>query len=170
MKIIKRFRTQLTALSVVFWVIALIYAGFIFILSSKPLSKQPDMIRQGEETVNTTIKEVIHTVKPSAAPLEPKELYSIQHVILYFGLGFFLYAALSTMNNDYIRANAFIIASYLGYAYGVSDEVHQYFVPTRTSLLETTFLNGFGGICGAGAAIGLRWLGKKFIMKLNPKR
>ncbi len=70
------------------------------------------------------------------------------HLAEYSLLGLLLFRALRQ------RPDALLAASILGLAYGLTDEFHQAFVPTRTSSLGDGLADGLGSILGAMAA---RW-------------
>lgn len=67
------------------------------------------------------------------------------HVVLYLPLGFLMSLGLAHWG---LRKNLVIYVSLLALLYGVTDEVHQYFVPGRdASVLDliADLVGGFGG-------------------------
>ncbi len=62
------------------------------------------------------------------------------HLIIFFFLAFFL--SISLIRGKY--KNFILIAIILSILYGISDEIHQHFVPGRVSSLSDILLNSFG--------------------------
>ena len=100
--------------------LALVYASFIFYLSSQ--SSPPDPT-------------------PLLSVMLPKWLLTdkFYHVGLYAGFGFVLYFALKR----FVKHPA-MMSILLGTLYGVSDEIHQMFVPYRTPSLEDLMADVLG--------------------------
>lgn len=95
-------------LSVLFASLALLYAILIFLLSSLSGAQISDL--------------------PPTAPHADKTA----HFALYAGFGFVLYLAFSQTSHEQIRRNAMALTIIVGTVYGVTDEVHQHFVPGRS--------------------------------------
>jgi VanZ family protein len=84
---------------------ALAYAALIFILSASPsISPPPGFF------------------------LEDK----IYHFIEYSIFSFFLFLAFFTSGKKFLKKHFFLLSVLIGTAYGLSDEIHQSFVPGRT--------------------------------------
>jgi VanZ family protein len=109
--------------TLVFWGLAVAWAGVIFWLSSQPGSQLPGRI--------------------------PPEL---GHFGAYFILAALLYAALRA---DAGHGRAILLAIALASVYGISDEFHQSFVPTRTPDVADWVMDTFGATCGTSAAYAL---------------
>ena len=74
------------------------------------------------------------------------------HGVLYFGLGLLLTRALSRGFRPPVRLGTAILVTGLAMLYGMSDELHQYFVPPR----QVEGLDVVADTVGAGvAAFGL---------------
>jgi VanZ family protein len=105
---------------ILFGISAILYAVAIFVLSSMP-----------------------------KVPLPP-QYYDIPspdklaHTALYFGLGILLYLAFTNSSDTRISARAIQLSLIVGIAYGLMDEVHQGFVPGRTSSLIDVGFNALG--------------------------
>lgn len=74
---------------------------------------------------------------------------NIAHIGEYAVLGFLIFRALSNKEKNslwskYIWLWALIVAI----LYGVSDEIHQIFVPTRTASIKDIFMDGVGASIG----------------------
>lgn len=119
----------------VYLYLTLLYAAFIFYLSSGP------------NPVDS--KAVVHFIEPIFRSFEIKGIgfllypfyifikYPNQapHIVCYAGLGYLLYFTLKNSPYQSLRNNAFIFAMIIGTAYGASDEFHQSFVPGRSATL-----------------------------------
>lgn len=65
----------------------------------------------------------------------------LYHIIAFFFFALFLLIALVRGENKYF---IFLIGIVIAIGYGVSDEIHQFFVPGRTSGFFDVFLNTVG--------------------------
>lgn len=81
------------------------------------------------------------------------------HVIFYGVLGVLLYRAL--VSEGLRKQKAFYLAVIISMLYGMSDEVHQFFVPGRTSDVRDVFFDTTGAM--------LSVLGFKKILERFPK-
>jgi VanZ family protein len=73
-------------------------------------------------------------------------IYAIMyHIFAFFWLGFFLILALVKGKNK----NLIFLAIILAFLYGVSDEIHQLFVPGRYFTFSDISLNLFGALCAS---------------------
>ena len=95
--------------------IAIFFAGLIYYISDTPSSGFP-----------------------SGLGIKTK----IYHLGVYFLLAFFISLAIirGKINNKYL----IIIALLVSVAYGISDEIHQFFVPGRNSTFRDVFINTTG--------------------------
>ena len=85
---------------------AILYAILIFILSASPsISPPPGFV------------------------LEDK----IYHFIEYGVFSLLLFLVFFTSGREYLRKHVFLLSTLVGMAYAVSDEIHQKFVPGRSS-------------------------------------
>ncbi len=108
------------------WMPFLIYAGFIFYLSSLPTVDIP----------GTGFMLVF----------DPEKL--VLHFFEYLPLGFL--AARATLKTSKLsNFDPFIFPALLGSLYGLSDEIHQFFVPGRTVSVLDVLANSLGATCGA---------------------
>ncbi len=103
-----------------FLIITILYASMIFALSSSP---DPPGSAEGK----------------SAVPY----FSHVAHTALYFGLAF---CVLETLKRypDGIDINIYILTFVIVVLYGISDEVHQYFVPYRTFMVIDIFFDTVG--------------------------
>ena len=99
---------------------ALLYAGLIFYLSSYP-------------------------IPPSLAP--PQGADKLVHFVEYGALGFFLAFAFARLG---MRPARVVLWSFvLGTLYGISDELHQSFVPARSAEVLDAVADAIGSFMGA---------------------
>jgi len=75
------------------------------------------------------------------------------HVGAYAVLGFLLYRAFSAMDNGATTVRLIAISIFLTALYGASDEIHQYFVPSRSAELFDFAADAIGGIIGVFVAL-----------------
>jgi VanZ family protein len=105
---------------VITWGITLAYMSIIFLLSSIPYPRQP-------------------------LPMVPY-LPVIEHIIEYAILGFLLSVALKK-RNERLEKTLFL-AILIATLYGITDEVHQFFVPGRTASIYDVISNSLGATIG----------------------
>lgn len=103
------------------WRIIILYMGLIFILSSMSMPPQP--LGKGNPY----------------API-------IEHATEYGILGFLLLGALR--GNERFRGYAPILAIIIAISYGITDEIHQSFVPYRNSDAFDVLVDGVGAVVG----------------------
>ncbi|MBM3205499.1 VanZ family protein [Candidatus Shapirobacteria bacterium] len=96
----------------------------------------------------------IPNLKTSANPFWDEIFRSLAHFVMYGLLFAFLFRAL----NFRIKKQNFLLALWLGLLYGLSDEIHQAFVPLRTFQIRDLLVD-FSGVT----------LGGLIIWKLSPK-
>ena len=75
------------------------------------------------------------------------------HVGAYAVLGFLLYRAFSAMDNGATTARFIAMSIFLTALYGASDEIHQYFVPSRSAEFLDFAADAIGGILGVMTAM-----------------
>lgn len=111
------------------WGITLTYMSIIFFLSSIPYPPQPLPLE-------------------SYAPV-------IEHIIEYAVLGFLLSVAIKT-RNEKMQRWAIFWAIMMATIYGITDEIHQLFVPGRTASFFDALMNCIGAVMGSLFRILLR--------------
>lgn len=130
-----------------FLALTLIYALIIFYLSSRSDIGDPrDLFGFFS---HQQIKNIISTFRQYDLEflLYPLVIFSaypdkVAHFFLYAGFGLFLYLTLRNSSNPV--ENPFIYAIVLGILYGATDEIHQSFVPGRSSSLGDLFADSLG--------------------------
>lgn len=71
-------------------------------------------------------------------------LDKFEHIALYAGFGLILYLTFSNSNNLNMQKYAILLAILVGAFYGATDELHQYFVPNRSSSIMDLFADVIG--------------------------
>ena len=100
-----------------YWLPVFIYACLIFYLSSLP--EVPLVTEITKETL-------------------------ILHMIEYAILSILLFRAFTNSKNTVLRNNAIFLAIIIAILYGITDEIHQYFVPGRFLNHLDIIANGIG--------------------------
>ncbi|MEN8246991.1 MAG: VanZ family protein [Thermodesulfobacteriota bacterium] len=77
------------------------------------------------------------------------------HVAAYAVLGLFLYRAFNAMDKRISPIRLVALSIFLTALYGASDEIHQYFVPSRSAELLDFMADFIGSILGVLAAVAL---------------
>jgi VanZ family protein len=83
----------------------------------------------------------------------------LKHAVLYFGLGVLFFFSYKSIKNANIKNKAFLLALVSTILYGISDEIHQLFVPNRVCSFYDIIANSFGAFLGVGIMYLIR---KKF--------
>jgi VanZ family protein len=118
---------------ILYWLPIIIYCLAIFIQSSMPASESLPAFPQSDKLL---------------------------HAGAYALLGFMFYRAFQTTRIPKTAIFLILISAVSSTAYGISDEVHQYFVTSRTFSLADMLANTVGSFIGA--AIGQLLWRKKF--------
>jgi len=141
-----------------------IYAALIFHISSltDPTKAISDL---------SLIPQIIETIEKHSFPLPigfieylSYNIDKVGHITLYFGFGILLYLTLSSSKNAGIREHAIIFAMILGTIYGLTDEIHQLFVPGRTASIADLLANITGLVLAQAFVLAspLKNLSKRF--------
>ena len=110
--------------------LAVVWAGLIFILSSQPGTHVP-LLFAGQD--------------------------KLLHALVFSVLGFLVLGAMKPAGRGYTWIQ-FVFAIALTGVYGVLDEVHQHFVPGRVTDIYDALADFTGAILGAGVLYALnRW-------------
>lgn len=123
MDIEKPSASRLSTISIIliYWLPLFIYAACIFCLSSLPGTTYPHLFFSADK---------------------------IFHFGEYCILGYLLARALGQY---YLKGKVlFVIAVSVCFVYGISDEIHQFFVPYRCSSVVDTIADGIGSAIGVG--------------------
>lgn len=108
-----------------YWLPVLAYAALIFYLSSLQAVWIPQEMEK----------------------FDP-EKFSL-HLAEYAPLGFLLLRALVFAPQTNFQSNVILSAAAIGALYGLSDELHQYFVPSRTASIVDLLADSLGSLLGA---------------------
>ncbi len=74
----------------------------------------------------------------------------VKHAVLYFGLAILLFLSFNTIKNKNVKKKAWVLALLATILYGISDELHQLFVPNRVCSFSDVMANSIGAYLGAG--------------------
>ncbi|MCK9478855.1 MAG: VanZ family protein [Firmicutes bacterium] len=144
----------------VLWVLTLVVASVIFVLSSQPAAQS--------DKVSYTVTEAIVNAMPGSQEISCEEKHDIvrqldskirkfAHFFLYFMLGIFLTGAI--LYKTYIIDKKTVgLAIAICFVYAVSDEIHQFFVDGRSFQIKDIFIDTCGSIFGGAIVI----LGKRY--------
>jgi len=86
-------------------------------------------------------------------PLADKVCHCIEYAIL----GYLLTRALIHENGSWLLRNALLLAIAIAIVFGLSDEIHQLFVPLRQSDIFDLLADSIGACIGAWGAVGIQW-------------
>lgn len=90
----------------------------------------------------------------SESPSKDNLMKNLGHIIEYALLGFLIFRAVYSEKGDTLTSRYVWLWSLIGgILYGVSDEVHQMFVPARTAYLGDILMDGVGAGMGVLFAI-----------------
>ncbi|ADC66063.1 VanZ family protein [Ferroglobus placidus DSM 10642] len=123
----------------IYGIFAIVYASAIFLLSSS--SNPPNPIsRENIVVIYDFLKE--HGLGFLAVPFYFAFKYpdKFAHILLYVGFGFVLNPAV----RDLIKFNPYVMTILIGTSYGIFDEIHQMFVPGRSSSVMDLFADMLG--------------------------
>ena len=110
----------------VYWLPVLLYCLLIFIQSSFPASEHVPEFDFSDKLL---------------------------HGGAYAVLGFLLFRAFNAMEKRQRAVRYLVLSIVLASLYGASDEIHQYFVPSRSAELMDFFADFIGSIGGAMVAV-----------------
>lgn len=86
----------------------------------------------------------------------PENSDKVVHVLIYIPLAVLLYLSL---HESGMRKHLLIISACLAALYGISDEVHQYFVPGRSATASDAAADMIGALIGSFGAN--HWIKRK---------
>ncbi|WP_406657757.1 VanZ family protein [Methanolobus sp. ZRKC2] len=130
----------------IFLLLTVFYAAMIFYLSSRSdigvpthMFKVPVMYQLKDFLESQNLGFLIDFVEYSYLHRD-----KIAHIFLYFGLGVFLHLTFRNSDNRILKKYAALLAVVTGILYGISDEIHQMYVPGRTSSIHDIYADGIG--------------------------
>lgn len=132
------------------WIACLLWMGMIFYFSSQPadvsLQESGNILVQMNQIGN----DEVHNISDSRVWELQNFIRKSAHFILYSGLGFL--TVLSIVLIKYKFYTSYVIAWFAAALYGVSDEVHQYFIPGRGPTFADIKLDTISALAGVVAA------------------
>jgi VanZ family protein len=108
---------------------------------------------------------VSHMPDPGAPPGDLSDKSA--HFIAYAALGAALMRALASGRASGVTRRRMVFAVVLTSLYGVSDEVHQHFVPGRTPDWQDVVADAAGAVAGVLGMAGLLWIYERVRMRLT---
>jgi VanZ family protein len=128
------------------WIITIVWMTAIFFLSARPgdLSRQ-DSAWLLERANITTQEEAMDTDNSKAMSLQ-MWIRKTAHVIIFGGLCMLLYASFYGYVGKSIKSGIWSWTATV--IYGITDEIHQYFVPGRGAQIQDIFRDGKGALVG----------------------
>jgi len=147
---------------IVLWIITLGWAVLIFCFSAQPAKESSSL----SLSVTTRIVNSLPAVR-NLPPAEKNGIIEashgfvrkLTHFSLYLVLGFVLWALLVSYGVSFGRG--FWMALTIGTLYAVSDELHQHFIPGRSSEITDVLIDSFGVCTGS-----LLQLGRVYLWRL----
>ena len=131
-----------------FLALTILYAMFIFYLSSKSSLGDPRAILDID-----VLRSIFHYLEGSGMIfiLYPFEIFyqypdKAAHMIQYALFGFLLHLTMKKSPYPSFRDHAMLFTIAIGILYGMSDELHQSFVPGRTASILDLAADGMGVI------------------------
>ena len=133
-----------------YWGPVVIWMAVIFAGSSHPNVNIVADRTQDDPNVNVVVRKIQGELAKSNFMIEKNFIIKkLAHMAEYVLLGFLLFRALfKGKRNSFASRYAWLWALMGAIFYGVSDEVHQMFVPTRTAYIEDIFINALGASIG----------------------
>ncbi|MEG3070181.1 MAG: VanZ family protein [Peptococcaceae bacterium] len=147
--------TAKCSVKILTWLLVLLWMLVIFHLSAQPASHSN---AQSKDLVARLVETAVKITGVDLELPEKKQLVSrinstareYMHGVVFLVLGLLVHRALT--NRGLTKAKAAAIALAICLAYGLSDEVHQLFVPGRAFQLSDLAMDGLGSLIGIGLA------------------
>jgi VanZ family protein len=129
-----------------FWDPVFVYMGIIIYMSSIPKPLIPGIVYYG-------ISQIVATHQTNY----------VLHFIEFFMFSFLFSVACRHSKHSIFRSHHYILGLIIGILFGISDEIHQFFVPGRVCALTDIFADSLGAM---GSQI-FRWILKREKMVLD---
>lgn len=122
------------------------YAFFIFALSGSPAmaSTSAATLLELGKNIARGLEGMGLQIFMALAYLALTHLDKTAHAVLFFGLAALINITLSRAPKSGLRHHAYMLAFLFAVAYGLTDEVHQAFVPGRTASIFDVLANTIG--------------------------
>nr|WP_245312966.1 VanZ family protein [Methanohalophilus levihalophilus] len=131
----------------IFAFLSIVYAIFIFYLSSlsDPTQLASDFAQlQFIHDLGDFFKQHNMQFAVDIVNYSYDNFDKIVHMFLYFGFGILLHLTFRNSNNRTLKHYAPIFAILIGVLYGITDEIHQSFVPGRSATTDDLLANSIG--------------------------
>ncbi len=143
----------------------------IFGFSNQDGEKSSSISRKITEIITKNIKDIQNLNKNKKAIVLKKIEYivrKIAHFTLYTLVGFLIMSLCYTYSLEQRKRLA--ISILCSSTYAISDEVHQSFIPGRSSQITDVFIDICGALTGILAIVVLIYIYKKYIKKVAIKK
>lgn len=121
------------------WILLLAWMAFIFYMS-----QQTGQVSSGQSG------KIVLLLSKIGIEISQENISNITFIIrksAHFTEYFILYILLFNVIKNYFHTKKIILYSIMGVViYAISDELHQYFVPGRSSAIKDVFIDSCGGI------------------------
>jgi VanZ family protein len=140
-----------------YWLPPILWASVIFLASSQPYEQQdlrPTLVENFNlEIVEQIANDIRFTYAGTEISIESRGvegfveflLRKAAHFFVYLILGFLVYRLFHFLH---IKKYKLPFALLVVILYAASDEIHQYYTPNRTALVEDVILDSIGGLVG----------------------
>ena len=129
----------------IFVALSLLYAGLIFYLSAQSTLELPSSSSiPFDDQLLDFVKNSDHPYLMDIAHYSIDNFDKVAHMILFFGLGVLLHVTFRHSDNLMLRKYAPVFAILVGIVYGITDELHQMYVPGRTSSFDDLVSDSIG--------------------------
>lgn len=133
-------------LKIAIWIITILWMGVIFYFSNQPAEISKEESGKVLAKMNLISEDDIGIVGDSRISMLQRFIRKTAHVTVFFILGTLI--TLSLYNTTLSNSGTYITAYILGTLYGISDEVHQIFIPGRGPGLRDVFIDSMGVLIG----------------------
>lgn len=151
----------------IIWLLTFFWMGLIFFFSHQPA----DVSLRTSGTVlwkaDLISQEKISSTEDRSVLKLQRIIRKWAHFIVYFILGVLI--TLSVTAYKYLSIKGYLIAWGICTFYGITDEIHQYFIPGRGPLVSDVILDSIGSLTGVFICLliieFIRWIQPDFFKK-----
>lgn len=133
-------------LKIALWTITILWMAVIFYFSHQPADISKEESGKVLVMMNLMTEDDMDAEENSRTSLLQRFIRKTAHVTVFFILGILI--TISIRNTVFSELGTYIAAYIAGTLYGISDEVHQMFIPGRGPQLRDVFLDSVGVLIG----------------------
>ncbi len=153
----------------IIWVLTFFWMGLIFFFSHQPADVSLRTSGTVLWKVDLISQENIDTTEDRNVLKLQRLIRKWAHFIVYFTLG--VLVTLSVASYKYLSIKGYFMAWAFCSFYGLTDEIHQYFIPGRGAMVYDVILDSMGSLAGVLVAMllfeFLRWKYPCFLKKFG---